>query len=52
MKTTHKTGLRNDKDFSKKYTPMGGGGLVKACMTGCESDGVCDDVHDGVCVIV
>ena len=22
LKTTHKTGLRNDKDFSKKYTPM------------------------------
>ena len=27
--------------------------LVVACMNGCESDGVwCDDVHDGVCVIV
>ena len=22
MKTTHKTGLWKDKDFSKKYTPM------------------------------
>ena len=25
MKTTHKTGLWKDKDFSKKYTPMGWG---------------------------
>ena len=27
----------------------GGGGLVDACMNGCDSDGLCDDVHNSVC---